>query len=124
MIMRITNTIVINIPRPVKTIPKWKYISMILATAKDVKARYEQGDIYIPRIKWTKDDNKLIVFWMNRHQDNLKLLPTDAKTGASNPVYEEKNKYFIEINDDWWFLKDRKNLLFTSEKDGYYHLYM
>lgn len=95
-----------------------------LATAKDVKAEYEQGDIYIPRIKWTKDDNQLIVFWMNRHQDNLKLLATDAKTGASNPVYEEKNKYFIEINDDWWFLKDRKNLLFGSEKDGYYHLYM
>ncbi|HKO82404.1 MAG TPA: S9 family peptidase, partial [Chitinophagaceae bacterium] len=95
-----------------------------LATAKDVKAQYEQGDIYIPRIKWTKDDNKLVVFWMNRHQDDLKLLFTDAKTGASNILYEEKNKYFVEINDDWWFLKDGKNLLLTSEMNGYRHLYM
>jgi dipeptidyl-peptidase 4 len=95
-----------------------------LATAKDVKARYEQGDIYIPRIKWTKDDNGLVVFWMNRHQDKLKLLLTDAQTGAGQLMYEEKNKYFVEINDDWWFLKDGKNVLFTSEMNGYRHLYL
>lgn len=95
-----------------------------LATAKDIKAQYEQGDIYIPRIKWTRDDNKLIVFWMNRHQDDLKLLSTNAQTGASHILYEEKNKYYVEINDDWWFLKDGKNLLFTSEMNGYRHLYM
>ena len=34
-------------------------------------------------------------------------------------LYEEKNKYFVEINDDWWFLKDGKNFLFTSEMNGY-----
>ncbi|HEX6334799.1 MAG TPA: DPP IV N-terminal domain-containing protein, partial [Flavisolibacter sp.] len=38
-------------------------------TASDVKAMYEQGDIYIPRIKWTQSDDKLMVYWMNRHQD-------------------------------------------------------
>jgi dipeptidyl-peptidase 4 len=95
-----------------------------VAKAKDVKAQYEQGDIYIPRIKWTKDDNNLVVFWMNRHQDNLKLLTTGAQTGASKILYEEKNKYFVEINDDWWFLKDGKNFLFTSEMNGYRHLYL
>lgn len=95
-----------------------------VAKAKDVKAQYEQGDIYIPRIKWTKDDNHLVVFWMNRHQDDLKLLMTDAQTGTSNILYEEKNKYFVEVNDDWWFLKDGKNFLFTSEMNGYRHLYL
>jgi dipeptidyl-peptidase-4 len=95
-----------------------------IATGKKVKAQYEQGDIYIPRIKWTQDDNSLVVFWMNRHQDDLKLLLANAKTGASNLLYEEKNKYFVEINDDWWFLKDGKNFLFTSETNGYRHLYL
>ena len=95
-----------------------------VATGKDVKAQYEQGDIYIPRIKWTKDDNNLVVFWMNRHQDDLKLLATNAKTGAGSLIYQEKNKYFVEINDDWWFLKDGKNFLFTSEMNGYRHLYL
>lgn len=35
-------------------------------SGNDVKAVYEQGDIYIPRIKWTQEDNKLVVFWLNR----------------------------------------------------------
>ena len=95
-----------------------------LSSGKDVKAQYEQGDIYIPRIKWSRDDAKLIVYWMNRRQDHLKLLATNAQSGASRPVYEEKNKYFVEINDDWWFLQDGKHLLFTSEMNGFRHLYL
>jgi len=88
------------------------------------KAQYEQGDIYIPRIKWSQDDNTLVVYWMNRHQNNLKLLSTNASTGSSSLLYEEKNKYFVEINDDWWYLKDGKNYLFTSEMNGFKHLYL
>jgi dipeptidyl-peptidase-4 len=95
-----------------------------IAGNKDVKAQYEQGDIYIPRIKWTKQDNTLVVYWMNRHQNELKLLATNAQIGTSNLLYEERNKYFVEINDDWWYLKDGKNYLFTSENSGYRHLYL
>ncbi|MBL7732396.1 MAG: S9 family peptidase [Chitinophagaceae bacterium] len=99
------------------------YVYNVAAGTK-AKAQYEQGDIYIPRIKWTKDDSKLVVYWMNRHQNDLKLLLTDAATGNSSTLYQEKNKYFVEINDDWWFLKDRKNYLFTSEMNGFRHLYL
>ena len=95
-----------------------------IAHNKDAKAQYEQGDIYIPRIKWTQDDNGLCVFWMNRHQDDLKLLLTNAQTGSSNLLYEEKNKYYIDITDDWWFLKDDKNFMFISEMNGYNHIYL
>ena len=95
-----------------------------IAHNKDAKAQYEQGDIYIPRIKWTQDDNSLCVFWMNRHQDDLKLLLTNAQTGSSNLLYEEKNKYYIDITDDWWFLKDGKSFMFTSEMNGFKHVYL
>ncbi|HEX2606446.1 MAG TPA: S9 family peptidase [Flavisolibacter sp.] len=95
-----------------------------VSSGQDVKAQYDQGDIYIPRIKWTQADNKLVVYWMNRHQDNLKLLLTDAATGNSQPLYEEKNKYYIDIDDNWWFLKDGKNYLFASEMNGYNQLYL
>lgn len=95
-----------------------------VATGKDVKAQYEQGDIYIPRIKWTQADDKLVVYWMNRHQNNLKLLLTNAATGAATTMYDEKNKYYIDITDDWWFLKDGNNFVFTSEMNGYNQLYL
>ncbi|MBL7741114.1 MAG: DPP IV N-terminal domain-containing protein [Chitinophagaceae bacterium] len=93
-------------------------------TGQKSKAQYEQGDIYIPRIKWTTDDNSLIVFWMNRHQDELKLLLTNASDGSSSVLYQEKNKYYIDINDDWQFLKDGKHYLLTSEMSGYNHIYL
>lgn len=95
-----------------------------VAGGQDVKAQHTGGDIYIPRIKWTQADNKLVVFWMNRLQNNLKLLLTDVATGASTTLYDETNKYYIDITDDWWFLKDRKNFLFASEMDGYNQLYL
>ncbi|HEU4472032.1 MAG TPA: S9 family peptidase, partial [Flavisolibacter sp.] len=95
-----------------------------VGTGKDVKAKYLQGDIYIPRIKWTKQDDKLVVFWMNRHQNDLKLLLTDAATGDLQTMYEEKNKYYVEINDNWWFLKDGKHFMFTSEMNGNTQLYL
>ena len=91
---------------------------------QQTQAQYQQGDIYIPRIKWTQADDKLVVFWMNRLQNELKLLLTDAKTGAATNIYEEKNKYYVDINDDWWFLKDGKHFLFGSEVNGWYRLYL
>lgn len=95
-----------------------------VATGRQANAKFQQGDIYIPRIKWTKQDNKLVVFWMNRLQNELKLLLTDAATGSTTTFYEEKNKYYVDINDDWWFLEDGKNVLFGSEKDGHYNIYL
>lgn len=93
-------------------------------TSTTVPAQYEQGDIYIPRIKWTQADNKLVVYWMNRLQNHLKLLLTDAGSGSASTMYEEKNKYYVDINDDWWFLKDGKHFLFGSEMNGFYRLYL
>jgi dipeptidyl-peptidase-4 len=95
-----------------------------VGTGQDVKAQYQQGDIYIPRIKWTQSDNSLVVYWLNRHQDDLKLLLTNAQTGASDLLYEEKNKYYVEIDDNWWYLKDGQHFLFTSEMNGFNHLYL
>ncbi|MFT3903116.1 MAG: S9 family peptidase [Niabella sp.] len=94
-----------------------------VANSSDVKAQYEQGDIYIPRIKWAAQDNQLVVFWMNRHQNHLKLLLTNPADGSAKILYEETNKYYVDINDDWRFLKDGSGFLFTSEMNGYVQLY-
>ncbi len=61
---------------------------------------------------------------MNRHQDDLKLLLTNAQTGTNKLLYEERNKYYVDINDNWWFLKDGQHFLFTSEMNGYNQLYL
>jgi dipeptidyl-peptidase-4 len=83
-----------------------------------------EKDIYIPRIKWTEDPNTLALYRLNRHQNKLELLLADAATGTTKVIYTEENKSYIEINDHWHFLKNNKEFLLTSEKDGYRHIYL
>ncbi|MDP4282115.1 MAG: DPP IV N-terminal domain-containing protein [Bacteroidota bacterium] len=83
-----------------------------------------ETDIYIPRIKWTNDPSVLALFRMNRLQNKLELLLADAATGNTHAIYTETNKYYVEINDFWHFMKDNKRFLLTSEKDGYRHIYL
>ena len=83
-----------------------------------------EKDQYIPRIKWTEDSNVLSIQRMNRLQNKLEILLADATTGTSRKIYIEENKYYIEISDNLTFLKDKKHFIFTSDKDGYSHIYL
>lgn len=84
----------------------------------------EMSDVYIPRMKWTNDPSKLCVSKMNRHQNNLKLYIAHTKSGKSSVMYEENNKYYIDITDDLTFLNDGKHFIWSSEKEGYNQLYL
>jgi dipeptidyl-peptidase-4 len=96
-----------------------------LQTGKDVTVDIgAEKDIYIPRIKWTQVDSKLAVAWMNRLQNNLKWLSADANNGSTTVIYNEQNKYFVEVNDDLQFLADGKHFITTNEADGYRHIYL
>ena len=84
----------------------------------------DMNDMYIPRIKWTQDNDKLCVYKMNRHQNLLELYLADANDGSTKVLYTEKNKYYIDVTDDLTFLKDKKHFIWTSEMDGYNHIYL
>lgn len=93
-------------------------------TGNTTKVDLESMDeMYVPRIKWTHDNNQLVVFKMNRHQNHLQLLSADPKSGATTLLHEEKNKYYIDITDDLYFFKDKKHFLWTSEQNGFNHVY-
>ena len=84
----------------------------------------KEKDIYIPRIKWIAGTNSLCVYWLNRLQNNFKLLKADAATGSTTTFYQETNKYYVDINDDIYFFEDGNRFLLASEKDGYNDLYL
>ncbi len=79
---------------------------------------------YIPRIKFTSNDKTVCIFNLNRHQDNLRFYFTNIEHGGSILKYEEKNNAYIEINDNLTFLADGKNMLYSSEKDGWNHVFL
>jgi dipeptidyl-peptidase-4 len=102
-------------------------VSIIIYNVTDnavAKVKMAKPMEYIPRIVWSKDPNKLIVFNMNRHQNFLQLLAANAKTGETTMLLEEKNKYYIDIHDNLTFLEDGKQFVWTSEKDGWNHVYL
>lgn len=83
-----------------------------------------ETDLYIPRIKWTKNATQLTVFVLNRHQNHLKLLLADAISGETIILMEEKNKYYLDIDDNLVFLDDKKHFLWTSEQGDKNQIYL
>lgn len=80
-------------------------------------------DSYYPRIKWTNSNDNLCITWMNRWQNHLKLILYSSRSLTSSIILEEKNKYYIDLHDNLTFLKNGKEFLWTSEQDGYNHIY-
>lgn len=80
-------------------------------------------DQYIPRIKWSNRDDELCIYRLNRLQNQLDLLLSNAESGISRLIYNESNQYYLEINDNLTFLNDNQSFIFNSEKSGYNQLY-
>lgn len=86
----------------------------------------EEKDIYIPRIQWTKDPKRLSITRLNRLQNKMEILLANVRTGKTNLLYRDENKYYIDESnlDNLLFLEDGQSFAITSEKDGYMHLYL
>merc|ERR1712146_686480 len=65
----------------------------------------------------------LSVQTMNRHQNNLKLYDVNAKDNSVSVLFEETDAAYVDIDDDLTFLAD-DSFIWTSEADGYNHLYL
>jgi dipeptidyl-peptidase-4 len=77
---------------------------------------------YIPRIKWATNDNILVATTLNRHQNDLKLHAINALNNSSKVLLKETDKAYIDITDNLTFLDDN-SFIWTSEKDGFNHIY-
>ena len=78
---------------------------------------------YIPRIKWTNNPKVLVLYGMNRHQNELDFVLANAENGSNKVLFTEKDKYYIDIHDNVTFLPEN-NFIWTSEKSGFNHIYI
>jgi len=81
-------------------------------------------DIYIPRIQWTPDSKFLAVQKLNRLQNHLDLLLTNANTLATRLLLSEEDSCWVSIFDDLYFFKHSPQFIWTSERDGFKHIYL
>lgn len=79
---------------------------------------------YIPRMNWTKSNDLLYVLAMNRHQNELDFILYNTTNSSSEILFSEKDKYYIEVHDNTNFTDDGQNLIWTSEKSGFNHIYL
>lgn len=91
---------------------------------EDLRVELPEEYEYIPRMYWTKDEEELVIVTLNRKQDQLTLwkVEVDGDELEVEKLYQEKAPDYQEIDDDIRFLED-ESFIWTSEKDGYNHLY-
>ncbi|NVJ63429.1 MAG: S9 family peptidase [Flavobacteriaceae bacterium] len=78
---------------------------------------------YIPRIKWKHHPDELVFQTLNRHQNKLVLYNYNKTTKELSVLHTETDAAYVDVNDDLTFLVD-DSFIWTSEKDGYNHLYL
>jgi len=81
-------------------------------------------NVYLPRVVWLRDSNRVAIERLNRAQNRLDLLFCDAATGASQNILTETDPYWINIADDLYFFSGGKRFLWSSERTGYRHYYL
>ncbi|KAB1068944.1 S9 family peptidase [Tamlana haliotis] len=88
----------------------------------DLKVDKKYKDFYIPRILWTNDADVLSAQFLNRHQNALDLWAIDTEKNTSALILAETDKAYVDVTDNLTFLEDN-SFIWTSEKDGYNHIY-
>ncbi len=78
---------------------------------------------YIPRINQMNNPNYISVQTLNRHQNKLNLYTVNLQNNSISLLLEEKDDAYVELSDNLTFLAD-DSFIWTSEKDGYNHIYL
>jgi dipeptidyl-peptidase-4 len=79
-------------------------------------------DIYLARVKWSKDGKTLYVQRESRDQKTLELLAVDPATGGARTILTETSRTWLNLKDDFHPLADG-SFIWGSERSGYHHLY-
>ncbi len=91
----------------------------------------ESHKFYLPRMTWVPGKDELMIQQLNRKQNHSKIYVADSDTGESKLLMEEKDDAWVDLRSSWpyqvqagWkFINDGKEFLYTTEKDGWSHIY-
>ena len=84
----------------------------------------DNEDIYIPRVAWLPDSERLSFQRQSRDQKTLELILADLDSGEQQVLVTETTETWINLHDDLHFLKNLPAFIWSSERDGYKHLYL
>ena len=91
----------------------------------------EENKFYLPRMTWMPGRNDLMIQQLNRKQNHSKIYIANADNGITELLMEEKDDAWVDLRSSWpyqvqagWkFINNGKEFLYTTEKDGWSHIY-
>jgi dipeptidyl-peptidase-4 len=101
-------------------------IGIVAATGGEVRWLEFEGDPrehYLARMEWAPGGTDVVVQRLNRLQNTLEIHFANAATGRLTRVLAERDSAWVDVDDDLRFLDKGKAFLWTSERDGWEHLY-
>ena len=84
----------------------------------------ENKDIYFARGKWMPNSTTFTYQWQTRDQQTLELRAFDTTANKQTVLLTETSNTWVNLHDDLYFLKDKGQFIWASERDGFKHLYL
>lgn len=79
---------------------------------------------YIARMDWAAGSEEVVLQRLNRLQNTNEVILGNARTGKVRTVLTERDSTWVEVIDDLVWLKAGKSFTWTSERDGWNHVYV
>ncbi|HXS98509.1 MAG TPA: DPP IV N-terminal domain-containing protein [Candidatus Limnocylindrales bacterium] len=100
-------------------------VGVVNATGGPTRWLKTPGDprnTYIPDMEWTAD-NHVILQHMNRLQNTNTVFLANPDTGDLRQIFQDKDDAWVEVNRNLRWIEGGRRFLFTSERDGWRHVY-
>ncbi|MFK7811337.1 MAG: S9 family peptidase [Maribacter sp.] len=78
---------------------------------------------YLARMDYIPNSNEVMIQQLNRKQNTNTVWIGNTKTLALNNIFTDKDDAWLDVHDNIMWLEDEKYFTWTSEKDGWLHLY-
>jgi len=119
---------IISVPYPkVGTTNSAVKIGVVSAGGGDTKWFDIPGDPrnnYLARMDFIPNSDDVLIQQLNRLQNTNWVWIGNTRTMALNNILTDKDKAFLDIHDNIKWLNNEKYFTWTSEKDGWLHLYL
>ena len=78
---------------------------------------------YPARMEWAANSDEIVVQHLNRLQNTLDVFIGDANTGTFRTLLVEQDDAWVDAVSNWAWLEDGSYFLWSSERDGWKHIY-
>lgn len=98
-------------------------VSLENGTSKWFKVPGDPKNNYLARMDFIPNSNEVMIQQLNRRQNTNKVYIGDILTMDLVNILTEKEDAFLDIHDDVRWLENEKYFTWSSERDGWLHLY-